>query len=326
MGEEIRPMERSWGPDSFLAAQVAWLHFKEHKTNLTIAEELGISRFRVARLLEQAMTSGLVEVKISRPIAVNDTLGEQLRTKFGLSQALVLAADSPPGGNTTNWTRRGIAEVAARYMADVLKEGGKFGVSWGHTLDDVAAALAGLPNFPKCDVVQLVGGLPTVEDSLHASEVLRRFADVARGKLYPLHAPMFVPDAQTASGLKAEDSVQRTLGMVRELDVAVVGVGTWAPPTSHMVRVLPKDAVATALEQGAAADVCAVVLDAEGQEVGGDITDRMMRARLQDLRQVPIVIAVGGGADKAPGLQVILPSGIVDVLVTDAATAGALLA
>lgn len=323
MAEVVRVNgDRPGSQDSFLAAHVAWLHFKENKTNLAIAEQLGISRFRVARLLEHAMNSGIVQVTISRPIDIDDTLSEAVRQKYSLAQALVLPAEGDlPESSDATWVRRGVAELAARYLADILTDGGKFGVSWGRTIDAVATAMGELPNFPKCDIVQLVGGLSTVEDALHASDVLRHFAGVARGKLYPLHAPLIVPDVKTAEGLRAEASIARTLGMVAELDAAVVGVGSWKPPTSHMIEVLREEDVRIALAAGAVADVCAIVLDEQGREIGGELSARTMRAASSDLKRVPNVVAVATGLQRVDALRVILPSGLVNVLVTDARTA-----
>lgn len=51
-------------PHLLVASRVAWMHYVEDLTNLEIAARLGISRFRVARLLERALKSGIVQITI----------------------------------------------------------------------------------------------------------------------------------------------------------------------------------------------------------------------------------------------------------------------
>ena len=48
-----------------LIASVARRYYLEDKSKIEIAEELGLSRFKVARLLETARESGLVHIEIA---------------------------------------------------------------------------------------------------------------------------------------------------------------------------------------------------------------------------------------------------------------------
>jgi DNA-binding transcriptional regulator LsrR (DeoR family) len=74
------------------------------------------------------------------------------------------------------------------------------------------------------------------------------------------------------------------------------------------------------LEAGAVAETCALLFDCDGRPVKG-LDDRRIGIPLSDLQDVPNVIAVGGGPDKANAIRSLLMSGVVNTAVIDLATA-----
>jgi len=73
-----------------LAARVARQFYLEGVSKVDIADRLGISRFRVARLLDSARESGLVRIEIGLPGGALDAgLSAELCSVFGLRQAFV---------------------------------------------------------------------------------------------------------------------------------------------------------------------------------------------------------------------------------------------
>jgi len=88
-------------PHLLLASRVAWMHYVEDLTNLEIAARLGISRFRVARLLERALKSGIVQITIQSPLEVDQELSTALISRFGLSEALVYLVPQDATGSET---------------------------------------------------------------------------------------------------------------------------------------------------------------------------------------------------------------------------------
>ena len=71
-----------------LAARVARQFYLEGFSKVEIADRLGISRFRVARLLDSARESGLVRIEIGLPGGVLDAgLSAELCSAFGLTAA-----------------------------------------------------------------------------------------------------------------------------------------------------------------------------------------------------------------------------------------------
>src|SRR5262252_10282983 len=73
-----------------LAARVARQFYLEGVSKVDIADQLGISRFRVARLLDAAREAGMVRIEIGLPGGSLDTgLSAELCSAFGLEQAFV---------------------------------------------------------------------------------------------------------------------------------------------------------------------------------------------------------------------------------------------
>ena len=76
-----------------LAASVARRHYLDGQSKVEIAEGLGLSRFKVARLLEVARESGLVHIEIRHPGHIDVELSAQLQDRFGLQHSIVV--DTP---------------------------------------------------------------------------------------------------------------------------------------------------------------------------------------------------------------------------------------
>src|ERR1700757_818964 len=85
-----------------LAARVARQFYLEGVSKVDIASRLGISRFRVARLLDSARESGLVRIEIGLPGGALDAgLSAELCSVFGLRHAFVFnfPEDGSPDGS-----------------------------------------------------------------------------------------------------------------------------------------------------------------------------------------------------------------------------------
>ena len=74
-----------------LISRIARAYYLDGHSRVEIADQLDISRFRVARMLETARSSGIVHIEIRSPGMVNAELSIDLQNAFGLKHAIVLA-------------------------------------------------------------------------------------------------------------------------------------------------------------------------------------------------------------------------------------------
>jgi len=157
-----------------LAARVARQFYIEGVSKVDIADRLGISRFRVARLLDSARETGMVRIEIGLPGGSLDaSLSAELCSALGLKHAFVFnfPDDDEPA------LRRRLGEAAGQTLMDLISPGDVLGMAWSRTLSGLTAALT---QMPPCPIVQLTGAVPP-PDGRDLLEVVRGVARVGGG-------------------------------------------------------------------------------------------------------------------------------------------------
>lgn len=304
------------GPDElFQRAVIARRYYLEGRTRIQIAEEFGLSRFKVTRMLDEAIESGMVEIKIHNPGSIDVELSTAVQRRYGLEHAYAVA------GETTNPADRidAVAKAMAELLQSILRDGDVIGVDCGRTLTHIAPHLMALP---RCDVVQLTGMAGAITHS--GVDLVRRISEVSGGKSWPLYAPLVVPDARTAESLRENPQIRETVAHHEKVSCAIVSVGAWLPGASQVHGSLSESEAATLGAAGVVAETCALLLDDDGRRIAG-LDDRRMGIDDAVLRAIPTRIALSTGVDKIAATRAVLRSGLVSSLVTDTDIAAAVL-
>jgi DNA-binding transcriptional regulator LsrR (DeoR family) len=296
------------------AAVVARRFYLEGRSKTEIAEELGMSRFKVARILDDARELGLVKVSVELPAALDATLSHALQQRFALHRALVV--------NTTGTPRPALGRVAADLLSEVTTAADVLGFTCSRS---VAATTQALRALPPCRVVQLSGTLAGRNQDIGSVESVRRAADVGGGKAYPIYAPMVLPDAAAARSLSRQPSIRHTLDHFAEVTIAIVAVGGWDAELSTVWEEAEQDVRAQVTESPAVGEIAARLFDAEGNPVATPLDDRVLALTLEQLRRIPEVIALAHDARRAPAVRAAVSAGLVSSLVCDHHLARALL-
>uniref|UniRef100_UPI003D7DEA87 sugar-binding domain-containing protein n=1 Tax=Kineococcus sp. SYSU DK006 TaxID=3383127 RepID=UPI003D7DEA87 len=218
--------------------------------------------------------------------------------------------------------RRAVALDTAGVV--VVSVGADDGVAlaWGRTISELAAALhAGL----GCRFVQLSGALPRPDVHESAVELVRRAAEATGSTASTFYAPLAVPDAVTAEGLRSQSGISEALAELDRLTKAVVSVGAWQPGESTALDSLGDADRAAMTRAGVVAEVTGVLLGADGRDVDA-LADRVVGVTGRQLRAVPDVVAMACGDVRAAATAAVLRSGIASTLVTHASLARAVLA
>ena len=299
-------------------ASVARAYYVQGRAKTDIADRFGISRFKVARLLQEARETGLVRIEISAPGAIDVELSSELQAAYGLQHAIVVSAPEASAA--------GLRDQLGRAGADLLSEiatvDDVLGFGWARSL---LAIKASLTRLAPCPVVQLTGALSRPDVDVSSIELVRDIARISGGPAYYFYAPLIVPDPMTATVLRRQPEVARAFAHFPSVTKAVVGVGGWRPPASTVYDAISPPERQALLDHGVYADVSGVLLDAEGSPVEVPPTDRMVRIGAEDLRGIPEVIALAYGPEKAPAARAAIRGGFVSGLVTHASFARALL-
>ena len=207
-----------------LMARAARRYYEDDCSKKDIADELGISRFRVARLLDNAKRSGMVRIHLELPTGVNTELSVELQRVFGLTHAVVVdVVDDHPEG-----LRARLGEVAAEVLQEVVGHDDVLGMAWARSLRAIGGSITAIA---ACPVVQLTGAM-SGPDGSDVIDLVRRVALAGGGTPHVFYAPLVAHDMASARVVRRQPDVARAIDLVAKVTVAVVGIGAWEPGLS----------------------------------------------------------------------------------------------
>ena len=316
----VAKVVKTRGPDWLVtAATVARRFYLEGRSKVDIADELGVSRFQVARMLDEAQRLGMVRVSIELPSALDAARSDQLQRHLGLRRVIVVdVADQPE-----EQTRQAVGAVMAGLLGELVEEDQTLGVACSRTIVQMVSSVESLA---PCTVVQIGGTMAGTDPDLGGAEIVSRLARVSGGQGHPVYAPLLVRDASLVAGLRAESGIAATVARYDRLDVAVVPIGGWSATTSTVHGALTRAERADARRRGVVGEVTGRLFDADGRHPAVPVDDRLMAITLEQLRAVPLVLGSAYGAERAVAVRAAVRGGLVDVLVLDSSAADAVLA
>jgi DNA-binding transcriptional regulator LsrR (DeoR family) len=315
----VAASDNSRGPAQLvLTASIARRYYLDGRSKIEIAEEFALSRFKVARLLDDARNSGLVRIEIGFPGTVDVELSARLMDALRLRHCVV--TDTPDDHPAS--LREHLGSAAADLLSEVITGEDVLGLSWARSVSAMVSALRRLPPVP---VIQLTGALarPDVDDS--SIELVRDVARISGGPAYFFYAPLAVPDATTARVLRGQPEVAQAFARIGSVTRAVVGVGAWEPEQSTVFDATGEAERQELAQQGVIADVSGILVDVHGEVVRAGLTDRTIAITAEQMRAIPEVIGIVYGLPKARAVLASVRAGLVNSLVTHSTLATALI-
>jgi DNA-binding transcriptional regulator LsrR (DeoR family) len=136
-------------------AKATWLYHHQKLTQQQIADELGLSRPTVVRLLRQALEEGIVTVSLRLDVLRQMELSAQLAKRFELEEVFIVPTSV---GHTEADILRAVGEMGALYLENNIQPNQVITITWGRTLLEVARALNEIP-LKGAMIAQSLGGL-----------------------------------------------------------------------------------------------------------------------------------------------------------------------
>ncbi|WP_028709440.1 sugar-binding transcriptional regulator [Propionicicella superfundia] len=303
-------------------ARICHMYYGLSLTQQQIAEQLGVSRISVSRLLQQARADGIVQITIDFH-GYYPRLEEALGALYPGCRFVV--ADPLDGGDEE--VKESVAQTAAGVLTALVRASGTIAVGWGSTLKTLAAHVRG--DLRGTTVVPLAGGQVHAEVDLHATTIAEGLARRVGARSARLFAPAVAASAQEREGLMRSRQVTDTMRLARSADVAVFSVGSPFSRTSTLHEVGYYTAAEIDHLRAARVEcdiISAAYFDAQGRSCCEDLTARTVSLSAGELRAIPRKLCVAGGESKHLAVRLALEKGFCDVLVTDADTAECLLA
>jgi len=299
---------------------VSTLYYQRDMTQQLIADRLGLSRPTVSRLIQEAQQQGIVQITVVPARGLHLELETELEERFGLAEVLIVNVDSRRPAELS----RQIGTAASGYLARTMQRGDTIGLSWGNTLNAMVQAMPAVPG-EDLRIVQVLGGIGPPDAEAYAGDMVRRLAQQLGASPVLLPAPGVVATTGVRDALRRDPHVRTALASHDKLDTVFVGIGSLK---SNVVlndgHSLPDGTLERLAAAGAIGDIALRFFDKDGQQVQTPLDKRILGITVDQLRRVRRVVAVAGGAEKLDAIHAGLRSGLVHVLITDHATAAAL--
>lgn len=300
------------------AATIAHRFYLEGASKSEIATELGVSRFKVARLLDQARSSGLVRIELHYEGDIDLALSMRLAETLGLKRCLVV--DGPDDDDAR--LRVNLGRAAARLLDEIISPDDVLGLAWSRSL---MAMRSNLTHLPPCSVVQLTGAISRSDVDEGSIELVRDVARIARGPAFCFYAPMIVPDPSTSLALKAQPEVAAAMARFTDLTKAVVAIGQWSAGQSTVFDAVEPIDQRRETELGVRAELGGLQLSADGRALDTPLSQRIICIDAERLRAVPEIIALVYGTTKVDAVRAATAGGFVSTLITHSSLARELL-
>lgn len=301
---------------------IAKRYYFDDESMVTISAQLGISRFKVARLLKEARETGMVSIIMNTGGDEDPELSRRVAEHLGLQKARVVEAYGD-----LDEVRRTVGEAASGFLAGTLQAGETLGLAWGRTLTYMIESLHQLPDV---QILQLNGAVGS-DLSQSPIEMLRRAALVSGNRAKALMAPLYIHNLQAAQALRRQPDLEEVFTLYDTVTTAVVAVGGFQDSgegnqNSRFLPLLPPAARKQLLDNGAVAEVCGLPFRADGSLADPELVKHVLAISPDQLRRVPRVIAVASNPNKAEAILAIVRAGLISELIVDDDLAEALLA
>jgi len=300
--------------------KICYLYYKEEKTQDEISKLWGLSRFKISRTLKEARRRGLVTITIHDPNMELVQAETELAKNSSLQQTIVVKINEFSGESMLDQ----VGKAAASYLRDILPNYRTLGVTWGNTVYHVVHHLEPV-RVKDLVLVQIGGGLGTIE-GMDNNTLTMTLGQKLGANAHVIPAPVIVRNREIRDTLFKEKKIQETLAIARKADLVLFGLGIIGPDgLLWKSGFLTKADAAKLKESGAVGAVCGRFFDSSGKQCWNELDDRTIGLNLDEFRRIKHKICVVTGKEKSDIIRAALKGKLLDVLITDDATAAGLL-
>lgn len=301
----------------------AWLYHVGQLSQEEVSQKLGISRFKVLRLLADARNQGIVRVSIEHETTNTLALADRLISRFNLTEAQI--APMPGGTMDDSYARRAVGIIAARFLSRIARGNTQMtiGVGWGRTVAAMAQALTDLRN-PNLQFVSLMGSMSRTSET-SPFDVCAQLATLTGGSAMFMPAPFLTDSEADCQVILNQRLVRETLEVARAAQYAIISLGECSPDALlQKVGILTNNDAVALKRSGAVADSTGKFFRQDGTLADTDLNLRAPSIGLEDLQHSDVTL-LAAGRTKVRATLAVLRAGFVNRLIADEELARALL-
>ncbi|MGI6485951.1 MAG: sugar-binding transcriptional regulator [Thermoanaerobacterales bacterium] len=242
-----------------------------------------------------------------------NTISEEIKCKFGCKDVIIVSGNSDEDKTII----KELGKEAADFLKSSLKDGDIIAVTGGTTIAQIPKFLNST-SHKNVVIVPGRGGLGEkveIQPNTIAAELAKKL-----GVEYEL---LYVPDNLGSAAMDSvvnEPSVREVISVINNATILLHGIGGAEEMASR--RGMSREQVLDIINKGAVAEAFGFYFSKEGKIVH---TTTSIGLSAKALGKIRTVIAVAGGANKAPAIQAFLRYHQPSVLITDEGAARRLL-
>ncbi|MBV9113806.1 MAG: sugar-binding transcriptional regulator [Hyphomicrobiales bacterium] len=302
------------------AARAGWLYFIAGHTQDEIAKTLKVSRATAQRLVSLCLAERLITFRLEHPITLCMELAAHLKHAFGLRHCEVAPTDSASATAVA-----GVAERAASLLEATLRSETPMIIAIGTGRAMRAAVEQVQPmECPNHQLVSLVGNIST-DGSASFFDTVARLADLTKARHYPMPLPVLMSSRAERDQLLKINPVSKVRAMAAKADLRLVGIGQMDRNAQIYVDgFINREELLELMRLGAVGELTGWAYDAKGRIIDAG-TNRRLTSVPHPVPAEAVTVGAALGPAKIPAIRAALKGRLINGLITDEATAKALL-
>jgi len=178
---------------------------------------------------------------------------------------------------------------------------------------------------PNHRLVALVGNI-SPDGSATFFDTVGRLADLTKARHYPMPLPLLMSSEAEREQMLKIGPVKRVHALAAKADLRLVGVGQMDKHAQvHVDGFISREELLELMRLGAVGELTGWAFDAKGQVLKAG-TNRRLTSIPHPVPATALTVAAAVGPAKVPAIQAALNGRLINGLITDEATATALLA
>ena len=177
---------------------------------------------------------------------------------------------------------------------------------------------------PNHQLVSLVGNI-AADGSASLFDTVGRLADLTKARHYPTPLPFLMATEAERDQLLRIDPIVKVRALAAKADLRLVGIGQMDHKAQvHVDGFIDREELLELMRLGAVGELTGWAYDAEGRIIDGGMNRRLTSVP-HPLPVKTLTVAAALGSAKVPAIRAALAGKLVNGLITDEATAQALL-
>lgn len=295
-----------------LVKRVAWMYYEDDLNQQEIAEKLKLSRSKVLRLLKSSREMGFVKISLDVGSTLIFVLERQLCQLAGIDECLIV----PTGPDVL----ASVGKAMAYRFNEALRSCSAIGVGGGRTLFAFAKELDPTDRIVTKEIVAVIGNTkPNL--AVEPFDIASTLATKLPVEFFHVWGPSSAANEQEAELVMSMPSIRTVLQKAENVDIAFVGIGDMRNSSFIRYGYVDGHELENVANSGMVGEILGRFFDSDGRPFETDINRLHISIRLPAKARL---IGVAGGLEKVQSILGALRTGWLQGLITDEATAKAL--